>query len=77
MPRVKRPRPCIVCGKLTLDRSPPYSTPRCAGEWLACALRRNQGRAYPKTVETIVAKALAAGHPVPPEFLRGRDDDRG
>lgn len=62
-----KPRPCIICGTPTLDRASQYKDPRC-NEWLPCALRRNQQRARPKPVSTIVAEAIEKGHPVPHEL---------
>lgn len=61
--RQPKPRACVVCGALTLDRSGRYSTPRCA-KWLPCALRRNAGRARPRPESEVIAEALKLGHPV-------------
>lgn len=66
-----KPRPCIICGLPTLGRGAQYGDPDCreAGEtWIACALRRNAQRARPKPVSKIVAEAMGAGHPIPPEL---------
>jgi len=67
-----RPRPCVVCGMPTRDRTQPHNTPRCTtGEfhWIECAMRRNEGRARPKPPSAIVAQAREHGHPVPPSLL--------
>jgi hypothetical protein len=60
-----KPRPCVVCGTPTLDRSHPHYTPRCA-VWLPCGLRRNAGRARPRPEIEVIAQALELGHPVEP-----------
>lgn len=68
----RKPRSCVVCGTPTLDRTPPYNTPRCTtGEfhWIECAMRRNQDRARPKPPSAVVAEARSHGHPVPPALL--------
>lgn len=44
----KKPRPCIVCGIPTMDRSTRHNDPRCA-DFEPCATRRDAGRRYPKT----------------------------
>lgn len=59
----KKPRPCIICGTPTMDRSAQYNDPRCS-TWLPCALRRNEGRKRPKPREQIIEQAREAGHPI-------------